>query len=874
MKSPFAIFRKHQRILMVVTIGLSMFIFVICSGAGSRMGSGGMPKSLIALAIVCMFGGVAWLIGVPSKKSSETSVVGLIVGLAVAIALNQMSQPPVAVRIDSGNITQEEFSKLRRRREQANQFVSQAIFETRDQNQARMLLAQYQFGLGLDGNVGGDRDLVTTELLRREAASLGLYVPQQAVFDYINEITDNKMTPDRFKKIRQHLGLGEGELFEILESELQARLAAEFLYDFDFDELSRLSPTLPPEQYWEYYREIWVNQTAEVVGLRVDDFVDKSAKPPEEALLAMFNEYRDNFPNLTKTGELAEGRFGFMQPRKVQVGFVEVAIDDVRGTVGEVTPEEIEAYYQEHYVKPAEEKAAAEAAAAAQPPTEGEKGPALPELQLNTPETPETKPSGEEPTDASEPAAGETKSGDAAGAPSPAPESTPASDEGDAGKSSSSPDNGSALIPGALPDEIGLVALQAPPDSAAGNESTDNGDAEEKPADATDAAPDKSAPPASADADADATATTPAEPGSTEGSVGETEPAVPESAVPPLTEALREEIRTQVVRQRSIEKMDQIASEAFRAISDLGFRMSLPENNPQYLTEEQISAQIAAYANEHGLYYGVTPALSFNDLQESEEYPVGKAMVEDRGTVASVLSQSDPRDLHRPETAQGVNDSRFVFWKVADDKETVPDSLNEVREQVEKAWRQEQARTSVRHRAEELLELVRGADGNMEAALGGHTTTGDPDADALVVVPTGEFHWLSDPNAQGPNPFSFYPPRIRDPNGVTDAGPDFMKTVFNELAPGETGIAANLPRTEYYLVKILTRNPSGEAEDEQFRKEFMAQPIFDEFFGIGSVYQQLAARTVSQYRNTWVDKLWKKHDVHLLVTAAQSPSRG
>ena len=259
MRSPFAAFRKHQRMLMVVTIGLSLFAFVICAGVPDPSN---MPQPLLALAIICMCGGIAWLAGVRSKKSSETSLLGLIIGVALAVMIIRTSGPPIAVQAETGNISRDDLSQLRNRRQIANSFVMQAISRTHlneegevDVNQIRMLIPQYQFGLGLDGNVNSDRDVVTTELLRREADDLGLFVPEQAIFEYINEITEDGMTPDLFKELRQSLAIGESELFEILSEELQARMAAEFLYDYDYDELSRLSPTVPPEQYWQFYRQ-------------------------------------------------------------------------------------------------------------------------------------------------------------------------------------------------------------------------------------------------------------------------------------------------------------------------------------------------------------------------------------------------------------------------------------------------------------------------------------------------------------------------------------------------------------------------------------------------------------------------------------------
>lgn len=871
MKSPFAIFRKHQRVLMVITIGLALFAFVIC---GSISRSNEIPQYLVGVAIAFICGGVAWVIGIPSKKSSETGLMGLIMGVALALLLAFKFGPPDAVHADTGNISQSEFSALRQRREVANRFVSQAIFRTRDQADMQSVSAEYQFG-GLtppDYNPNSERDIVTTELLRREAEALGLVVPDKAVTDYINAFTDNKMTPTIFKELRQSLGVGEDQLFEFLAEEIQARVAAEFLYDVDFESPNRVATTLTPEQYWEIYRKIWVEQSADVAAIPVQDFVEESAEPPPEALQAMFLEYRGNYPNQTKSGLLEEGRFGFRQPRKVEVAFLEVVFDDVKATIEAPTEQEVDEYYQENYVRPAEERAAAEAAAEAEMENEAEPEPPL--LQLDAPNAPD----GSSPP--SEPEAPDGETPETPPADSDAGESASPSEEEAGTLESSSEDSSEAPESDESPDTLGarrgpseetqFVALQQTPAADADRDS-------DQPADSTPALTDSPETPAADDTSSTTRSTTAEEPESATGEGEEpAEPTPPEFSAPPLTEALREEIRTQIVRDKTREKMQQIARDAMQAFTDLAYKMSLPDGDAEHLTAEQFEREVEAYAEAHGLYYGKTPRLTFIELQESEEYPVGSALVEGRGSVAQTLSQSNPEDLNRADIAAStVTDSRFVYWKVGDYEAEEPESLDDdgVREQVVEAWRQEQARTSARNRAEELLTLIRGSEGDMEAALAGQTTTGDVDADALVVVPTGEFRWLSDPRAPRPDPF-FSSPQIRDPNGVTNAGPDFMDKVFNDLAPGEVGIAANLDRSEYYLVKILERTPWGEEEEDVFRQEFLAQPIFESFsgfnlgFDFSSVYQRLGAAEVMRYRHDWVEQLWEKHDAKLLNGAS------
>jgi hypothetical protein len=195
-----------------------------------------------------------------------------------------------------------------------------------------------------------------------------------------------------------------------------------------------------------------------------------------------------------------------------------------------------------------------------------------------------------------------------------------------------------------------------------------------------------------------------------------------------------------------------------------------------------------------------------------------------------------------------------------------------VREQVVTAWREFQARDKAKARAEELSKLINDTGKPMGELLGEQTVTGKEGEVNITIAETGEFRWLSIPGAPQPNPFSFYPPEIQDPPGVEKAGPDFMKSVFSGIDPGQAGVAANFDRSVYYVVRVSERTPlsTDEVAFDDFRKRFLYEPVFEQNdflaqFGLDprSVYQRLAVRTMVEYQSDWVDALWKRHNAEL-----------
>ncbi len=72
MTSPFGVFRKHQRVLMVVLIGLAMFAFIFLD-AMTKMDSG---TALLPILFVMLGAGVFWVLGSQTGKANSYAAAG------------------------------------------------------------------------------------------------------------------------------------------------------------------------------------------------------------------------------------------------------------------------------------------------------------------------------------------------------------------------------------------------------------------------------------------------------------------------------------------------------------------------------------------------------------------------------------------------------------------------------------------------------------------------------------------------------------------------------------------------------------------------------------------------------------------------------
>ena len=263
MRSPFAIFRKHQRVAMVILTGLSMFAFVVMDQL--RAESPMTMPILAAAAGMMLFGFFGYQRGEPVTWG----VAGGALGVAIALVAMRFgpSGPKPPVQTAMGDISREELHNLAIRRNNANNFLQQAYQKVspppRGENE--FLLNYYEqqlrgilFGFGLDHGEDLSDDVIMGFLLDKEADDLGLSVSDGAISDYINHVTGNKLSQKEYADILKSIHLTEGQLYDAMRGELRAKLAMEML-------MPRASAT--PEQFWDDYRKLQVTQSIAVAAV-------------------------------------------------------------------------------------------------------------------------------------------------------------------------------------------------------------------------------------------------------------------------------------------------------------------------------------------------------------------------------------------------------------------------------------------------------------------------------------------------------------------------------------------------------------------------------------------------------------------------------
>jgi len=842
MRSPFALFRKHQKVMTVVLTGLAMFAFVIL---GAVNDPSNMPPALVVVVIACVFGGIGWVAGIRKKKSSEYGLVGIVIGTVLGVGASMASGPPVKVKADTGDLNIQQFQFLQYQQSRANEFIARAVQTVREKSQGQMPLQPPRFGFHADP----EKNIVIGELLRHEAGELGIVVSDAMVNDFIRSVSRGQLDSADVGAIQDAMGLSGSELYDFLRNELKAQLAYGYLYDWStLSSGSADGATLPPESYWDFYQRLNVRQSVGIVPVAVRDFIDESAEPTDDELQELFAKYRDDFPNRTEDGKLEAGRPGFRQPRKVQMAYLEAAFDAVEKLVEPPTDEEIEAFYNEHYktipLDEAEEDATSGAGAET---SDDSAGPALPGPSE---EVPEELPQGEIDGADLPPAEGEEK---------------PAPGESEEGALLLSPS--ATEFVAFLQDEGQSVA--EPAETAANEAESDD------------------TPAADADqpVEVDASEASPPEGGQDQSAAenGPPPPPLPEPAAPPEAPAVRElddelssEIRDQLLRERTGDKLDEVVEEAARFMRELELRRLDSPDDPNYLTDEQALEELQSYAEKHGLTYAKTPPLSAFELQTSEDYPIGQAVDQlfsdpynprPTTTVVQQAFNSEPREVFRAvSVVQPQTESRFVYWKIDDQPEYVPESLDDpgIREQVVATWRELQAREQAKARADELARMAEEADKPLSEFFGDQTVTGKPDGPAITVLHPPSFSWLSkaDPR-MSPNPWSTPPPemtRLRSVPG--QIGESFMETVFDDLNVGEAGVAYSIDKDYYYVVRVDSRTYGRAADRAAFRERFLREPVFAPYYA--SDYPKLAQSKLVSMQTDWADALLDKYHVKIL----------
>ena len=307
MASPFRIFRKYQKVLIVVAGVILMFVFTIGDVLVQFMG-----------------------------RSAGGSSGGRSAG-------------DVAVRWKDGQLTEGELSDLTARRAVISAFQQQVAtagqMAATQAGQALNPLEVQPVAFNMPER-GADEQLVFTRILSREAQQAGMVVSDDAIVRYLGALGRHYVTSDQMKNMLSRLQVGRrrvaiGYIFEALREELLAR-----------DYLAAYLPlfrTLTPEQQWAEWRKVHDFLTVEAASIDTNSKLGEVSEPTDEQIDEYFQQYRDRepVPDVVLATALPSPTPGFAIPRRVQLHYVRADYDAVLQRVAaEITDEQVKEYYE------------------------------------------------------------------------------------------------------------------------------------------------------------------------------------------------------------------------------------------------------------------------------------------------------------------------------------------------------------------------------------------------------------------------------------------------------------------------------------------------------------------------------------------------
>ena len=760
MKSPFRIFRKHQKGVMVVIILGAIFLFTVGD------------------TVLKMFGGTGGPQG--GKVTVETNI---------------------------GKLTQRQIHNLMQQRKTVHNFIARAYARSHSEmekspffNQMLPYVVQ-RYGFGRIS----ETEILYAWLYRHEARKLGIVVSDKQVEEYIDGFTDRKLSSNKFKELLREMQIGPKELFDIIRDELQAVTAYRM----------KLPVVVPsPEKYWEYYQQLNTKEKIEVAALPVKEFTGQAPEPTGAQIVKLFEKHKDDVE------QAFEGEFkpGFRQPHRVKLQYLELSFADMEAkarAAGPVTEKEIDEYYES---KKDLDRRFHEADAG----LDDDAGPLDPGFVPEDGDTmPKDEPDSDADSAKPEEQPGQPAEESAKPPVRRQPGEDPKSNDSppDEKPQGDTPQDKPGCSGGVDDDENEKPAAKPQADVAPKNDDAETKEPGEtksenelKDADDSEAKGEEEAAPKGPKIGTGKTKPHEAPKIKYKPLDDELREIIRESII---QERARKLMKDLVAKAR--DAMSKVAA-GFAVSKDV--KLTDPDAKQLVMLEQRADEKLNEIAETFSMKFGQTPLVSMLDLSE---FPgLGKAQEPGsfdpaRGESTSIVEQAFGSDaLCRVFESETLDSEVYLCWKVRDVSLHVPD-LKEpgVREQVVAAWKRSAALPLAKKRAEELAQRARTSDKGFAEALAGETVTGDSQGTALAVAESKEFSFWREPTAPNPiNRSREQPVQLDDPGVVTNPSRKFMHAIFDELGEGDIGVALNNDATVYYVVKVISRHP---ADREAFK---------------------------------------------------------
>ena len=360
---------------------------------------------------------------------------------------------------------------------------------------------------------------------------------------------------------------------------------------------------------------------------------------------------------------------------------------------------------------------------------------------------------------------------------------------------------------------------------------------------------------------------------------------------------IREQLHEERIRKAIDEKMDAVMS-GLREIERKrsAARRQVVDKDPS-LTSEQIAAamkdvhqslldEMRELGEKLGLRFVRTGLLNRVDLAADDQTPLGLALGYTSGAPVAdeVFSKFPQRDQWedanlfasdravRNQFALSGDESHFAWWITEFSAAHIPNLEDAgIRDEVILTLKRQQARKLAEERGKTLAKLV--SDGlalpeaerkSMSDSLQGQTVLGDTESAAAVVRQTQLFSWLEQESAPQ---MSFQQPQLRlgtinwsDESGgvLRSAGDRFMKTVFDDLGPDQTGVVADDELKSYYVVQVTDRI----GDEDVLRQMFLTE---GRQFGFrsGEISGLVSGLIAQPVMNDWRNTIWLKYGIDL-----------
>ena len=313
-------------------------------------------------------------------------------------------------------------------------------------------------------------------------------------------------------------------------------------------------------------------------------------------------------------------------------------------------------------------------------------------------------------------------------------------------------------------------------------------------------------------------------------------------------------IRSILVRPKAYKQLSDQLNKAKRKLSVYfeDYRLWLAKKEQGDHGAEPKRPDFQELADEFGLEVGVVPLVEAHDMFTF--YDIGRSRPLDSPEATSFNDLVFGRNLllYMPKQSLSYDHIKeieryYVFWKTGAKEERTP-LLDEIRDEVELAWKTREAFDLAWKKAKEIAGKLN--------SIGGSLADQQGETSGREVFEIGPVSWLT------VSSFSPEDPRgevvLSTVEGIADGGVEFMRNLFS-IGAGQAGPAANRTKTVVYVAQVKTENP----DIATLRKDYFKS--LDENQGIDPLIYRIARlerrRLVQQWynelENEW-DVVWKR----------------